>query len=285
VSIAGTIQPGTFARACTGENAESGLLARLWPAMPPAPAQEWVESKEPVQEVEDYAQLMETLLAQPYDPAAFCGTLKFDEGAQQLFVQWVNAWAARRNLAGPEERPLLAKLKGGAARLALLWHVVTCLAKRETSAALENFEVSRFAVEAGIGLAEWFAYEGWRVYTAFRETDGERHVRELLEWVARRGGQVSAKEMIDTRRNLYPTAEEAEVALQALVAAGLGEWVPVDPGPKGGRPTRVFRLAKRETSNSQQESEVSRFASGPDEYLTDDDADAAGWRSYDHGDG
>ena len=31
-------------------------------------------------------------------------------------------------------------------------------------------------------------------------------------------------------------------ALEGLVAAGLGRWENIQPGPKGGRPTEVFRL-------------------------------------------
>jgi hypothetical protein len=277
VSITGTIQPGIFARACTRENAESGLLARLWPAMPPAPVQEWVESEEPKQQVADYRQLLETLLAQPYDPANFCGTLTFSEEAQELFVKWVNGWAARRNLAGPEERPLLAKLKGGAARLALLWQVVTCLAKRETSAALEKFEVSGYAVEAGTKLAEWFAYESWRVYQSFRETPQERERRQLMEWLEGRGGAATARELMDGRRATYPTSEDAEAALNGLRRDGWGDWHERPPGPSGGRPTFVFRLnAYPETSNSQQKSGVSGFAGAGDEYQTDDDAEGVG---------
>ncbi len=41
----------------------------------------------------------------------------------------------------------------------------------------------------------------------------------------------------------YPTAEDAERALDDLAGAGFGRLESVQAGPKGGRPTKRFRLA------------------------------------------
>jgi hypothetical protein len=240
VSITGTIQPGIFAKACTQENAESGLLARLWPAMPPPPDQGWTDSQEPTRQIADYAKLLETLLAQPYNPDAFRVALRFSADAQKWFVEWVTSWARRRRLADPEEKPLLAKLKGGAARLALLHHLVTCLAGQAPTTTLLDLEVSRSAAEAGTRLAEWFAYEAWRVYQSLYETPEEREVRQLLDWIGVRGGRVTGRDVYTGLHRRYPTADKAEAALQRLVAANLGHWEPQPPGPTGGRATLVF---------------------------------------------
>ena len=43
------------------------------------------------------------------------------------------------------------------------------------------------------------------------------------------------------------STEEAEQALDELVKAGIGTWGQVDPGSRGARPTRVFRLSTAST--------------------------------------
>jgi hypothetical protein len=94
-------------------------------------------------------------------------------------------------------------------------------------------------------LAEWFASEAWRIYSTLRETGDQRQRRTLLEWIAARGGRVSAKQLQDSLRSRYPSAEDAKAALDALVEAKLGEWQDAPSGPKGGRPTKWFVLVPR----------------------------------------
>jgi hypothetical protein len=213
--------------------------------LPPAPGlRRWSEA-EPAQELIDgYRRLLGNLLAQPYDPKAFCGTLTLSGEAKDLWVDWYNRWGRRQAAAGGDgEKALLAKLEGGAARFALLGHVLSHVGTCTTPKSLQNFEVSPVALQAGTALAEWFAYESERVYATLAETDEEREARELRGWISKRPGRrATARDLCTYLDRRYPTAADAEAALQMLVTAGWGEWVPVPPGERGGQPTRYFQL-------------------------------------------
>jgi hypothetical protein len=75
----------------------------------------------------------------------------------------------------------------------------------------------------GYWYASWFDHHGKRRTRSARTTDkatAERIARKL----------------------------EAEAALEELAKAGCGEWHDAPPGPKGGRPSSVFRLSTASTS-------------------------------------
>jgi hypothetical protein len=79
------------------------------------------------------------------------------------------------------------------------------------------------------------------------EDDDQRDQRKLAEWVERRGGTVTAREVQQGHRQ-YRTASEAEAALNSLVKAGRGCWQDIPPTARGGRPTRVYKLSTVSTS-------------------------------------
>jgi hypothetical protein len=72
--------------------------------------------------------------------------------------------------------------------------------------------------------------------------DGDEHEeREMIEWIARRGGHVTTRELQSAMRKRFATSDKAEAALESLVPH-IGRWVEVPSGPKGGRPTSEFHL-------------------------------------------
>jgi hypothetical protein len=127
-------------------------------------------------------------------------------------------------------------------RLALIHHLVTSAADGRDPLAGSIGEES---MRAGEELARWFAHEAERVYAAIAEPRGDRTTRLLAEWVARKGGRVRARDLQRSNGERYPTAAAAELALDALASAGLGEWVDEPSGPKGGTPAWVFVLRPR----------------------------------------
>jgi hypothetical protein len=102
------------------------------------------------------------------------------------------------------------------------------------------------SMRRAVTLTEWFKAEARRVYGLLSETDEERDRRQLADWIAKRGGAVTARELQQGHRQ-YRTAEDAVAALEDLAEARLGTWQPVPPGSKGGRPYRVFRLSTAST--------------------------------------
>src|SRR5262249_39704316 len=81
--------------------------------------------------------------------------------------------------------------------------------------------------------------EARRVYAMLDETAPDLDQRRLMEWIARKGGVVTVREVQQGCRWLKESGA-AEAALEALVKARLGSWEPSPPGQRG-------RLAKRFT--------------------------------------
>ena len=94
-------------------------------------------------------------------------------------------------------------------------------------------------MEAGIALSRWFGSEARRVYRVLGESEEEGEARRLLELIDRKGGKVTPRDL-QRGSSKYGSAKEAEEVLGRLVTGGMGTWEEVPPGPKGGRPTRVF---------------------------------------------
>jgi hypothetical protein len=114
---------------------------------------------------------------------------------------------------------------------------------------LSNAEVvDASSMTAGIRLANWFKGEARRVYALLAESDDDRDRRRLVEWIERRGGSATARNVQMSCRWLRE-AGAAEAALEQLAKAGWGNWEPTPPGRRG-QPTRHFRLSTASTVNS-----------------------------------
>src|SRR5262249_22522956 len=104
------------------------------------------------------------------------------------------------------------------------------------------------SMNAGITLAKWFKHEARRVYTMLDESDDEREQRRLVDWIVRKGGTVTPREVQQGCRWLKEPGA-AEAALEELVMTGRGSWRDVPTTAKGGRPARSFLLSTPSTVN------------------------------------
>ena len=249
VAITGGIQPAILHRALGIEHRESGLAARLLLACPPRKAKRWTEADiDPAAEAE-IAELLDRLFElQP--------TVS-DEGELLPLVVGLTpeakaAWKAYYNAHAQEQADLTgelsaawSKLEEYAARLALVVHFTRWAADDPTLQSPDVVDVA--SINAGIRLAEWFKHETRRVYALLAESDDERDRRRLVEWIERKGGLVTAREMQMGCRWLRQ-AGAAEAALNELAKAGCGNWEP-SPAGQRGQPTRRFRLSTVSTVN------------------------------------
>jgi hypothetical protein len=69
--------------------------------------------------------------------------------------------------------------------------------------------------------------------------DLEQFIRDQVPKLKALGGAVTAR---DVRRHLWTFRHGGECLLECLVQRGFGRWEDRRPGPKGGRPTKVFVL-------------------------------------------
>jgi hypothetical protein len=247
VCVCGGIQPSILNRALGSEHRESGLAARLLLACPPRMAKRWTEADiDPAAEAE-IAQLVDRL----YELCA----IQSNEGEMRPVVVGLSAdakaaWKAYYNAHAQEQADLAgelsaawSKLEEYAARLALVVHFARWAADDPTLANADVVGVDSMA--AGIRLATWFKGEARRVYALLGETDEDRDRRRLVEWIERKGGSATAREVQQGCRWLKEPGV-AEAALDDLEKVGWGHW---EPSPRGqrGQPTRYFRLSTPST--------------------------------------
>jgi hypothetical protein len=243
VSIAGTIQPGSLARALGREHVEDGLLARLLLTMPPSPRKRWRPDGLP----HEQAARMEDLYR------ALRGTVPWPDGSPRVLGLDANAlreWAAyyddHNELSEDIDDDAIAaaasKLEGGAARLALVLHLIRIAAGEDVSA----LEVDAASMRAGIALARWHLAEARRVYAALspEQATGDPREHELLELKRRIQANAGTATPAQVRAwfHRYRPAGAAEAVLDSLVSRGDGLWEHAPPAPTGGRPVHRVRL-------------------------------------------
>ncbi|CAN5183045.1 hypothetical protein BH11PLA2_BH11PLA2_07710 [soil metagenome] len=237
--VCGGIQPGILNRALGDEHRESGLAARLLLTCPPRKVKQWTEADIDPDAEAALVRLMDRLFVlQP--------TLSDDGEAQPVLVRLTPdakaAWIRYYNAHSHEQADLTgdlsaawSKLEEYAARLALVVHY----ARWAAGEVADELWLDVASMNAGIALATWFKGEARRVYALLSESDGERDDRRLVEWIGRKGGSVTARDVQQGCRWLKEPGT-AEAALEELVKAGRGSWRDSPTTPRGGRPGRVF---------------------------------------------
>jgi hypothetical protein len=244
VSVTGGIQPDVLARAMSSELIEAGLLARLLLCMPPQTPKRWSEAEVDSGTEQLFNDLLDRLLALDFDNAEGDGrrlprTLQLSPAAKNIWVSWYNVWAKEQTAVEGSLAAAYSKLEAYSARFALLNFIVDHPDAAEGEIQAEN-------MEAGISLARWFCDEARRVYAMLAETPAERDGRRLEEFIRSRPGQeITAADLSRSNPHRYPDSAAAHCALDVLAQAKCGEWIPRPAGPRGGRPSEVFRLVRR----------------------------------------
>ena len=249
VSVTGGIQPAILDRALGIEHRESGLAARILLTCPPRKPKRWTEA--------DIDPADEAVLARLFDRLYQLQFSQVENGNLQPVVIGMLpdaklAWTEYYNQHAQEQIDLSgdlsaawSKLEEYAARLALVLHYVRWAAGDAEAQIADAIDAD--SMRAGIVLAQWFKSEARRVYALLSESDEDHDQRRLIEWIERKGKPVTVREVQQGHRQ-YRTAQDAEAALEQLAKAGCGQWHDAPPGPKGGRPSHVFRLSTASTS-------------------------------------
>ncbi len=237
VSVTGTIQPSIFATVMRGEHFDSGLAARILIAQPPTRQKRFTAKAPAAGVIRAYADTVDALTRLQYATGE-CGplpvSLALSPDALSLWGAWYDAHAVRQHEAATDaDAAALAKLEAYAARFALIIQLADDPAARI---------VGDDAMRRGSALADWFSYEVARVYAGLEDDDETAELRALVEWIGRKGGRVTPRDLCRARGRAYPTVSDAETALNGLVTGGVGVWDDPAPGPQGGRPSRVFVL-------------------------------------------
>ena len=263
VSITGTIQPTILARALTPDAMDAGLASRLLMAMPPRQPKKWTETEVSPEAAQAYSDVIDSLeklyFGRDKNGEEIPHVLTLSPAAKEAWIAHYDAWASEQASVDGELAAAFSKLEAYSARLAMIHHVVTCLANGED----DRQAIGVTSIEAGVKLCHWFAGEARRIYAVLSESDEGRDARQLMEFIQHRGGKITVDELRRSSRTRYPSAALAEEALTKLVGAELGKWQERPAGPQGGRTTHDFVLytPKPDTLKTPGENGVSGYGS------------------------
>lgn len=174
-------------------------------------------------------------------------TVELEPDAKALWVAFYDALGLEQADMIGDMAAAWSKLEEYAARFALVFHFVRWAAFDTTLA--DEWKVDAASMRAGIELVEWFKRETRRVYAMLGEDDEGRDNRRLAEWIERKAGEVTPREVSQGCRWLRD-AGAAEAALEELRKAGWGEWV---KEPTATKPRHLFRLSTVSTSTDSPE--------------------------------
>jgi hypothetical protein len=248
VCVSGGIQPAILQRALGQEHRESGLAARLLVTCPPRKAKRWTEADiDPASEAElvrlfDRLYELQPTANDDGEPRPVLVRLSGD--AKTAWKIYYNAHAIEQADLTGDMAAAWSKLEEYAARLALVIHFMRWAAGDPNLTKPDIVDVA--SMNAGIVLARWFKHEARRVYAMLDESDAERDERRLVDWIGRKGGTVTPREVQQGCRWLKEPGA-AEAALGELVKAGRGTWRDVPMTAKGGRLARAFVLSTPST--------------------------------------
>jgi hypothetical protein len=145
-----------------------------------------------------------------------------------------------------ERRAWGGKVCGLALRIALTLHALQTWA---LSGGPDDFPtIDAETMRAAIAWADYLAAAERYARELLGESDAGREQRRLVEWIERRGGTTTVRDLTRGPRE-YRDANDpkatAEKALGDLVAAGVGLWEVDQHGGGRGRPAERFRLLSR----------------------------------------
>lgn len=245
VSLTGTIQPAVLARVLGEANFVIGLAARLLLAAPPTRVKQWSEKTVSAATITRMRDLVDELLALEPEttPEGEARPVAIPLGgdAKRAWIAWYDRFALEQaDEADDAIRAMLAKLEGGAARLALILHLARWAAGGSTAT---PWAIDLEAMRSGTRLAVWLAREGRRVYASMAKSEALRADDALAEWIAGRGGSVTVRELASSGPRRYRgDLERAREALNRLVKAGRGAWDASARAPSNGRPSERIML-------------------------------------------
>jgi hypothetical protein len=219
---------------------ESGLLARLLLIYPPARAAKWTDDELPDDVADGWRETLERLLSIPLaededgDPRP--RFLPLSSEARRLYVEWHDPHVAETvEVENDDLAAHFAKLKGLSIRVALVLSALRLIEHGSTT------NIDADSMRRAITITDWLKGHARRAYALLAEADENRDVRVLIEWIERRGGATTVRELTHGPRRFRGNPESARSALDKLAEDGLGGWD--RSGGKPGRPAERFALS------------------------------------------
>lgn len=244
VSIVGGVQPGVLERVLGRELFESGLVARMLLVNPPDAPRVWTDAQlDPLADAAAkrvFSRLLRLRSSRGGEPLP----IHLGREAEASFRSFYNEHNAAMVNLSEDERACWAKLTTYTLRFSL---IIELAAWAETEEEQPPTCISAEAMASAIRLAGWFGNEARRVYSQFGESEADRSDRLLIEWIRRRGGSATARDLSRGPAEYRREPDRAQKALERLARQGWGVWG-VFQDPRGGRPTDRLTLVSPSVS-------------------------------------
>lgn len=181
------------------------------------------------------------LTFEPSDSPAIVGLGADADALYHEFQKRTEAALGVGDLA--ERRAWGGKLCGLALRIALTLHALETWALAGQPADFPTIDAA--TMQAAIAWADYLASSERHARELLSESDEDRDSRRLVEWIERKGGTMTVRDLERGPRQ-YRDAGKAAKALGELVASGVGRWEVDDHAGGRGRPVDRFRLLSRD---------------------------------------
>jgi uncharacterized protein DUF3987 len=213
--------------------------------MPPQKPKKWTDADIDPDRQAQLQSIMEHLLdlieLDPDNGEIVSRNIPFSTEAKKVWIPFYNRHAKEQHRI--EDESLTAswgKLEGYTARFALLDHLI----RSAIEGPFSNFDYDQIgpeSIEVGIELSRWYGREAERVHDLFgkTETAENREDRELVRTIQSKGGRITVRDLMRSRKKDYPKAEAAETALNRLVQQQMAR---VKVEQTGGKQKTVFIL-------------------------------------------
>lgn len=246
VSILATIQPGPLQSylfdAVNGGRGDDGLMPRFQLAVWPDVSGDWRNvdrwpdtpaRQQAFEVIESLADLEPFTIDAEHDDHSSVPFLRFHHDAQAEFNSWRGDLerTLRKDSLSAALEAVLAKHRSLVPSLALLIHLADG----------GRGPVKLSALDRAVGWAQYLFAHARRIYAVVPTAESEQQA-ELIDFVRRKGGTVTTRDVAHGMRRYRNDPEGAEADLTALAKAGQARWQTQPPGPRGGRAVRVFWL-------------------------------------------
>lgn len=220
VAVTGCIQPDVLPELVGEEGREDGFIHRILCSYPdPVPLQ-WTDLSISQSTLQDYQFVVDRLFQFRADEHGEPRTLTFSPSGYKTFREWVESHYAEMNddlftgyLRGP-----WAKMRGYCVRLALIVHLC-----RLVCGETDDESVDRRSVIAAAALVTYFKSHARRVYESLHATEEDKKLKTAAEWIRKRGGHVTAREVQQAGVAGVRYAPEAQELLRGLERRGYGK--------------------------------------------------------------
>lgn len=215
LSVVGGIQPEILTRAVSHAHIENGMASRFLLCMPPERVARWSADEDISLRIRaGWAKTLKQLRELELGPDGSPVLLPLTPDAEKVWAIFHNDCEERKRHSTGAYRYSVAKLQGYCARIALTLQLLED--HKATS-------INTLAMERAVALMDWFRHEARRVYGRLTESNGERHLRELAEWLVSRGKPVTARDVTRglRRYQVRGGSETANLHLHELTEEGV----------------------------------------------------------------